>query len=543
MGRLQLKRAASEERRATEGEQPPSNKRLAALQPLPQPQLQAAPAAAPAAETRRAGAKQWVASLSAEIDAGAASADIAPPAAASCATGECTARLILGPPIDADGAMLTPELENAEQGLRQIVQSMRCQVDEGRVQLAALQRLHAQKQSLLAKGRAVLQHHCQTTWLPEAARAAAAVPAADSPRVVSLHAECRHGTWELQARVSLPARLAAAVRADAGAASLVAASAACALACGKQHGAVGCGDGSGGGAELTLAASLEVEPSQREQLGGGDASWCSDGPWVDVFALLPTPAASGASSAKPGSSPLHCGRVQLRWAEWVQSHVARSAPAAADEASCEPSDSRQPWRHARSLAVETEAACLPHLLPELFLRLGFAPRGAAAAASQRLFQLGPASAPMASLQLRLHGEHFAEVDLGADSWGLLQELERQLRRGVDEGAAAAARGAAPGTAGVPPPPSLRTGAAAVGATTLGAQAAAQQAEAADALVQELDACVAWVEALLRERLALDRQMAGLPPAQPPAPRAARAAQQRALIAMAATDCRLAGLLT
>ncbi|PSC71523.1 hypothetical protein C2E20_5168 [Micractinium conductrix] len=386
--------------------------------------------------------------------------------------------------------------EEARQGLLKVVDSMRRRVDAGHLQLEAARRLRRQKQALLARGEAVLAEHCAASWRHPAAARGAEQPgsvAAGAVVVHSLQAECAAGQWWLHADVSLPRG-----RQQGGRLSLLATSAACRLAC-RQHLCVPTDGGDGGDMQrLRLTAALDVQQQQELQQGqqalqkqqGGAAA--AGTPWADVFLLAEQAAGGGAEpnasllEGPAAAPPVPLDRVQLSWQVWLRSHGR--------------------------------------------------PPAAAATQQQQQQQRQQADPPAAAVRITPHGPQFAEVELRAGSTQLLDALHAQLAQGLHHAAGAPA---APAAAAGAPPGSVR-----LEGSLLAPGSAAAVSGAAESLVAELDACINWVEALLKQKLVLDGTM--LRPGGASAPGVAAAEAQRrqaaALTAMAATDARLVSLL-
>lgn len=426
----------------------------------------------------------------------------------------------------------------------QIAESMRRRVDEGRLELLRMQRLQQQKQQLVTQGEAVLAAHCAATWRlhrqPGAPRSSLdQEQQGGSITVHSVQAECAAGQWWLRAAISLPAHQARGCRPTILAASTVAR-----LVCRQQHSTIvtssssgNDGSGSSGGMgpegagmqQLQLTAALDIQQHQEQP---GEALW------ADVFVLLEHAAAASPTGVQAFSGrtavaapPVQLGRVQLSWAEWLTSH---SRPAALV--------SEQPQeQHGIVLAVasqQLDLQCLSHITQQRLACTRVA-APAAAGRSQLAFVLrgppSPAAAmssvpgdvSLATVGITQHSRQFAEVHLEASNALMLGVLQQQLSEGLRQ----AAR-----EAGLPPDD------AAVQRSLLSPRHAQQQAVAAEALVQELDASIAWVETLLKQKLALDSRQRRHKVA---APSDAEVLQKQAaaLTAMAATDECMVSLLT
>ena len=446
----------------------------------------------------------------------------------------------------------------------QVVDSMRRRADEGHLQLLRQRRLLAQKQELAGRGEAALAQQCRASWCPQrssqhagwvAPASGQEAPQLDdgSVRVHSLEAHCAAGQWWLTAAVALPPEWQQRLADGTATASLLAASPSSTVVCRQQQCSLGgCdgGDGSNGGRasraaaaaaaaaeqqqHLCLTALLDVQQHQQQQ--AGDTR-------VDVLLLLQAAAcATGSSTAAAAAAaaalaqptaapPVQLGSLQLSWQEWLRSYGADQQPPA------------PPTRQllSRALAVSVgrlDLACL-HSIAQQHLGCTAAEADMDAdggdGTGQRSYLLpspaaaggqhGIAGAPAAAVHITQHSPQFAEVQLQAGSAAMLDVLQQQLQAGVQ--AAAAATGAPAGDCTVAP-------------SLMAPQHAAAAAAAADALVQELDASIEWVEALLKEKLALGsaerRQRAA------PDPASAWRAQATALAAAAATDACLLRLL-
>ena len=468
---------------------------------------------------------------------------------------------------------------------------MRRRVDAGHLQLLHQQALLRQKQALVARGEAVLAEHCRASWqqpspteqlleqlcaqrqgeeeAPEAALARQLRQlGAEHATVHSLEAGCSAGQWWLSASVSLPQYLAQQIAAGACRASLLATSPHLSLVCRQQHFTLSsCGSGGSGGSvsrpsgaataaqqeqQLSLSALLDVQQAGAAQQAAG-------APVADVFLLLEQAGGMDSRAAAllegpAAAPPVPLGRVQLGWQEWLQSHA---ADAAARTLPVPPPAQQQ---HSRVLAVSAEQLdllCLHSIVQQQLGLSAAKPAGQAAAAAaaaeaggggstaqSSLYILpGPtlpglrqhaanggavpaAAEAAASVSITQHGSQFAEVRLHASSSQLLEVLQQQLAAGLHQAAAAA--GAPADDAHLRP-------------SLLSPQHAQCQAAAADCLVTELDASIAWVEALLKEKLALSSQARRQK--VPPDPAAVRRAQAATLAAMAATDGALVRLLT
>ena len=430
---------------------------------------------------------------------------------------------------------------------------MRRRVDAGHLQLEAARRLRRQKQALLARGEAVLAEHCAASWRHPAAARGAEQPgsvAAGAVVVHSLQAECAAGQWWLHADVSLPRG-----RQQGGRLSLLATSAACRLAC-RQHLCVPTDGGDGGDMQrLRLTAALDVQQQQELQQGqqalqkqqGGAAA--AGTPWADVFLLAEQAAGGGAEpnasllEGPAAAPPVPLDRVQLSWQVWLRSHGRPPAAAATQQ-----QQQQQRQQVSRALAATSDRldlACLPQIVQH---RLGCVPAPASGGSSRdgrgsgvQTFVLpGPAGVqadpPAAAVRITPHGPQFAEVELRAGSTQLLDALHAQLAQGLHHAAGAPA---APAAAAGAPPGSVR-----LEGSLLAPGSAAAVSGAAQSMVAELDACINWVEALLKQKLVLDGTMPRPGGASAPGVAAAEAQRRQAaaLTAMAATDARLVSLL-
>ena len=471
---------------------------------------------------------------------------------------------------------------------------MRRRVDAGHLQLLCQQTLLQQKQALVARGEAVLAEHCRASWqqpspteqlleqlhaqrqgeeeAPEAALARQLRQlGAEDATMHSLEAGCSVGQWWLRASVSLPQSLVQQLAAGACRASLLAASPQLGLMCRQQHFTLSSSGSSGSGSSVSGPSAAAAAAAQQQQLSlsalldvqqAGAAQQAAAEPVADVFLLLEQAGGVDSRAAAllegpAAAPPVPLGRVQLSWQEWLQSHAAEAAACTLPV----PLPAQQ--QHSRVLAVSAEQLdllCL-HSIVQQHLGLsaakpaGQAVAAAAAAAAEAgggggtsqssLYTLtGPmppgrqqhaangggtvqaAAAPAASVSITQHGSQFAEVRLHASSSQLLEVLQQQLAAPLHQAAAAA--GAPADDAHLRP-------------SLLSLQHAERQAAAADCLVTELDASIAWVEALLKEKLALSSQARRQK--VPPDPAAVRRAQAAALAAMAVTDGALIRLLT
>ena len=410
---------------------------------------------------------------------------------------------------------------------------MRRRVDEGHLQLAAMQRLRQQKEQLVARGEAVLAEHCRATWQQTAG--AQQQQQGSSITVHGLQVECEAGQWWLQAHISLPQQASA-----GGGMSLLAASTACGLVCRQQQCTASAASGADSETEsvqLQLMAALDVE----QQGSPSDA-------WADVFLLEERPAGSPLEALISGPAaapPVLLGRVQLSWQNWLKSH---GSQASGRQAAVQPPS---PRRERRVLAVQSQQLdlrCLHQLAQQ---QLGCAPAAAGPASGdgadrlaeaqvytlQRGVQQGaapqhagslppPPPAAAATVRITQHSRQFAEVELLAGSTHLLDVLQQQLGEGLRQAALGAG---------------LPAGNASFEPSLLSPRHAQQTAAAAEALVEELDASIHWVETLLKEKLALDSQQRRHKAAAP-GPAAVQQAQTDALVAMAATDGLMVTLL-
>lgn len=393
----------------------------------------------------------------------------------------------------------------------QVAESMRRRVDEGRVQLLRSEHLRRQKQELVARGDAVLGEQCTASWAPsqQQQQQEAGAAAAAGVQVVSLAAECAAGQWWVQATLALDAHSHAGVQG----ASLLAASTCAELVC-RQQGSVVLEttdvEPGTGHSRLQLTATLEVCCGRQQQQRPDGES-----PWADVFLLLEQaaqPAALGRTDAR--APPAFLGRVQLSWAEWLRS-------LSAVQLSTVQLPAEQQEQHALVLLISsqhTDLACLRSVVQQ---QLGFAHERGAAAADGRaeLFALGGAAAPAATVSVALQDSHSAEVRVGAADARLAGVLRQQLVAGLQQAAREAGA----------PLDDVQV--------SCGLQSSAEEAAAADALVCELDAAIAWVEVQLQYKLALDSHMRRCKAA---APTTKDVGERRsaALAAMAATDDHL-----
>jgi hypothetical protein len=421
---------------------------------------------------------------------------------------------------------------------------MRRRVDDGRVQLLCSQRLRQQKQQLIDRGQAVLEQHCAASWHQQQQQQQAGAPTTGQQhrlecQVHSLLAACSAGQWWLQAIVSLPEQ-----QHGIGPASLLVVSPDSNLVCRQQqcrpasNSEGGSVPGKAGCRSLQLTAALDIQrPQGPQQQQPGEATW------VDVFLLLeqaarPVSVAAAASSggdvlAAPAvaAPPLLLGRVQLDVGEYLRSHSGSHQPTFQPPV-CPPK------QHRVALAVETKRLDL-RCVSSIAQQLGFVPavpavsaapggggtshhfvlQGAAAGSSAAL----PATA---ALRIAQHSSAFAEVLLQSSSCQLLAVLEEQLGAALVQVAQ---------QAGLP------SDEVTVQPSLLGPEYAQQQAAAAVAFVEELDASIEWVETLLKEKLSLDSQHRRQ---KVPGPGLARVreVQGAALAAMAATDGHMTSLL-
>lgn len=252
-------------------------------------------------------------------------------------------------------------------------------------------------------------------------------------------------------------------------------------------------------------------------------------------AASPAAAVAAALAVPAAVPPVLLGRLQLSWQEWLRSH-------SSDERLPSP---QPPPQLSRALAVSTQQLDLSCLHSIAQQQLGCTAAaadmdadGGSSGSMQRQSYVLPAApawqqgsnglaaaASAATVHITLHGSRLAEVQLQASTTAMLAVLQQQLEVCVQ--AAAAAAGAPAGDATVAP-------------SLLAPHQAEAAAAAAGALVQELDASIEWVEALLREKLALGsaerRQRAA------PDPSTVRRTQAAALVAAAGTDACLLHLL-
>ena len=424
---------------------------------------------------------------------------------------------------------------------------MRRRVDEGQLQLLRQRRLLQQKQGLVARGERVLAEHARATWRQPAAAPAQQLEqdqSAELPGVTvhSLVARCSAGQWWLQAVVSLQPDLQQQVERGHLGATLLAASSACTLACRQQQ----CSRSSSAGrgleapdaavAQLHLTALLDIEQQQvqqqeQQQEQQGDA-------WADVFLLLEastepdlaaaaassSPAALAAALAGPTAlPPVLLSRVQLPWGEWLRSHTQDSqAPPSPPPAEL----------HRRVLAVEAQELGVCCLCDIVQRQLGCTPAAADGDAARgggmqrRSYVLQSPTEQAAAVHITQHSSTFAEVELCCGSARMADVLQQQLALGLRQAEAAA--GVAAG--GTRLSPSL-----------LSPQQASLQAAAAGALVEQLSASIEWVEALLKEKLALSSQLRRHKAA--PDPAAVRQRQVEALAATAAASGAMVRMLT
>jgi hypothetical protein len=378
------------------------------------------------------------------------------------------------------------------------------------MQLLRIEQLRQQKRELVAKGHVVLDQHCAASWTPQQQQQQAGAGGAAGVQVLSLTAECAAGQWWVQATVGLAAQVHAGLQGT----SLLAASICVELVCRQQSSVVleaGC-EPDAGQVQLQLTAALDVSQQQQQQQQHHEASL-----WADVFLLLEQaakPVALGRTEAS--TPPVFLGRVQLAWVEWLRSHSV-----------CQPSAIRLPAepreQHTVVLTVSAQQADLACLRSIVQQQLGCMPIDDAAVAEGgppvELFALqGPAS-PAATVNVTLHDSHLAEVRIQAAKAQLLSVMQQHLIAGLQQ---AARKAGAPSDD------------VAIGCGQPGPQHAEQAADPADTLVHELEVEIAWVEALLHEKLALDSYMRRHKVAGPTAGDL-RERQSAALAAMAVTD--------
>lgn len=439
----------------------------------------------------------------------------------------------------------------------QVAESMRRRVDDGHLQLLRQRRLLAQKQELVGRGEAVLAQHCRASWQQQKRQAWAGEQQLEEGAVAvhRLEASCAAGQWWLAAAVSLPPEWQQQLDGGSATAALLAASPGCSLVCRQQQ--CTCSGGGGGGGsgrepaavqgQVHLTALLDVQQQQQQQ------QQQQEGTWADVFLLVEVAAADaeadrGAAAAgaagvaaaaavldaPAAAPPVLLGRVQLSWQEWLRSHTpqgtAQQPPA--------PPPRPQLSRAVAVLTQQLDLACLHQIVQQ---QLGCSPATADMDAErdssssggmprQSYMLLGAVqqdggslaaaagAAAAAAVHVTQHSPHFAEVQLQSHSTHMLCVLQQQLQQGLRRAEQAA---------GVP------GGDATLAPSLLSPQHSAVAAIAGDALVAELNASIEWVEALLKEKLALGSRERRRRAA--PDPAAARGTQAAALAAAVATD--------
>ena len=292
-----------------------------------------------------------------------------------------------------------------------------------------------------------------------------------------------------------------------------------------------------GGASVQLSCTLSLQPPPEA------------GPvWVDVAVVLGRSGESSGSGAGSGAALqpmagvagglcIPAGRVELP--PGAQARPSGSTSRGSTEQEHPPqqaADARgRTWQHQVELVVQAGGGADAYCLHEALQQLGAAPlpaaeAGAGSGAPQRLaYSLAPpagggaAAGRLAGLATATwHSPGFAELALQGEDPGALLQLRVQLERGL-----AAAAAAAGGWATLAP-------------SALEPAAAERAVAAAGALLAETDACVEWVEAVLRERLALGTQHARSK--LPTDPAGVLRAQGAALAAAAAADASVLGLL-
>lgn len=454
---------------------------------------------------------------------------------------------------------------------------MRRRLDAGHLQLEAQRRLLHQKRALAATGEALLAQHCRASWQQaQHTEADVQVPSSSAGAGIelrSLQAECAAGQWWLRAVVACchaqqPGGGGSSVASASSGLMLLAASTECSAVCSRQRCTLvqPSGDGQGSGSstcaadgapllELTAVLEVHLHGQQGRQggrlLGQGQGQPQAGDVWVDVFLLQErslgvgsgavAPAAAAPMAAPPAFPPVPLGRVHLRWPEWLRSHSRPPLP--------QPEELVH-WRHHRAISAASEhldLSCLHRILCE---QLGCTPPTEAAAghasnqagggqqaAVQRYVLPGPSAqhsgstaSEAAEVRITQHDIGFAEVELHAGSTQMLDVLEQQLGRGL---AAAASQAGAP------------EGAVSLTSSLLSQQHVQQAGAAVDALVAELDASIEWMEALLKQKLALGCQQRRQRPDVPPDCWSAEVQHRQAgaLAAMAATDACMVELLS
>lgn len=478
----------------------------------------------------------------------------------------------------------------------QVVASLKRRVDEGHVQLAQLQQLAQQKQCLIDAGQAALAQHCRETWgpAPEDATAPGGGGAAGGGVEVAVVRAARSGLgqWRLTVELVVPAEAECSLRrvgwrvfrppvdepcmlARMQACSFVFAPChllrahqpAVACACCRPAVLVASSPAHQISAERQEAWRLPSAPASAPppQLPSG-VRWqlsCTlslqEQPGVprnlrtahllvDVGVML----SSGGKevqllplSGPRGGSFVAAGRVELPLSPLAHPPApassggsSRSSLQQQDEqlgrGSAAATPGARAWRHRLDLVARAEGGAEVGCLHSALLQLGAQAlplaQGNTGSPPQSSYALplapvhGSSSTAAASVQAAVtwHSAHFAEVALQGDDAGLLHAAAAQLERGMQADVAHRARGR------VALQPSM-----------LHAQAAEQAVRAAGALLTETDACIEWVEALLRERLALASQYSHSK--LPSDLGGVLARQQGALAAAEATDACLVGL--
>lgn len=241
-----------------------------------------------------------------------------------------------------------------------------------------------------------------------------------------------------------------------------------------------------------------------------------DSLWVDLGVVLGASMHCRGSAVEsiwgpPGGSFIPAGRVDIVLHPGAQPTSSTGEQQQQREQQREqragtPGSLDRPWQHQMDLVVQCEGAdlgCLLAALEQLAaapLPLPPAPAARIPEDSQRrrtAYSLpsvldsggagggGAAGATGGRAVVTWHSARFAEVVVESDDAALLGRFTAQLQRGVR----AAARQAG--------------GTASVQGSTLMPQHAHRAAAAAEALLAEVDACTEWVEALLREKAALE----------------------------------------
>ncbi|GAB4820612.1 hypothetical protein N2152v2_007658 [Parachlorella kessleri] len=449
----------------------------------------------------------------------------------------------------APGGASHLDSEDARRGLLKVVSSLQHRVDAGQSQLASVRQLVQQKQRAVQSAEGVLAHYCRATWSgpgpaplagtsmvdggstagPPASRNSIVsgndLWAARGLRVVALAAEpagpSSEAGWQLLVELDVPEGLLV----DASSAFLVAANPILSTTTLHHRGCWLPSGGSLPGAaaptaadrsrRLQLSCMLTVQQQVQVQ-GAGLGKDPAASQSVDVGVVLGSPPSghdvlSLAGADRSGFIP--AGRVSLPW----QPHLPFRGPAGRDAPGQQPLEEpplqhaaagtcaedgaalKHPWRHRLDLVVQSGATDLYWLLDALFQQLGLAPlpanRPFCGARHQACYSLPaaatpspPAAAvPAAYVQITWHSACFAELALQADDQLLLHALGEELTSSMQRAA------------------ELVGVIVEVQPSILNEQQAQRAAGAAGSLLAEVDACIDWVEALLREKVALGSQ--------------------------------------